>query len=161
MHQGSRGRWRVLPVIVAVVALAAACSGGDDDADDHDIPGVYIAVIRALAPDGAATMPKSVYVEALPGTKLSLEDQAAVVKAFGEATVVRFIDDRDEAVDSRSPQSPVRRAGVLLQMNPAQVTDRGLSIRITRYVALDDEHTTCLDLEEQSQNWTVATTSEC
>ena len=41
---------RLVPVLVALVALAAACGGGgSDDADDHDIPGVYIAVIRALA----------------------------------------------------------------------------------------------------------------
>ena len=160
MHQGPRGRWRVLPVLVALVAVAVAC-GGDDDADDHDTPAVYIAAIRTLAPDGAAAMPKSVYVEALPGTKLSLQDQAAVVKAFGKDTVVRFIDDRDEAVDSSSAQAPVRRDGVLLQMNPARATDRGLSIRVTRYVALDDEHTSCLDLEEQAHDWKVASTVEC
>jgi hypothetical protein len=147
-------------VIIAMVVLAVAC-GGDDDADDHDIPAVYIAAIRTLAPDGAAALPKSVYVEALPGTKLSLEDQAAVVKAFGEDTVVRFIDDRDEAVDSSSAQAPVRRDGVLLQMNPARATNNGLSIRVTRYVALDDEHTSCLDLEEHAHDWTVATTVEC
>lgn len=153
-------RWFV-PVL-AILALVAACGDdGNDDADDHDIPGVYIAVIRTLAPDKAAMMPKSVYVEPLPGTKLSLEDQAAVVKAFGEDTVVRFIDDREEAVDSKSPQAPVRRDGVLLQMNPAETTDNGLSIKATRYVALDDKRTACLELEERSQLWSVATSRDC
>ena len=161
MHQGSRGWWRLLPVLAALAILVGACGDGADDADDHDTPAVYIAAIRTLAPDGAAAMPKSVYVEALPGTKLSLQDQAAVVKAFGEDTVVGFIDDRDEAVDSSSARAPVRRDGVLLQMNPAKATNNGLSIRVTRYVALDDEHTSCLDLEEHAHDWTVATTVEC
>jgi hypothetical protein len=148
--------------LAGLALLAMGCSGdGENDADDHDIPGVYIAVIRALAPDGAAVMPKSVYVEALPGTKLSLEDQAAVVKAFGEDTVVRFIDDRKEAVDDKSPQASVRRDGVLLQMNPAQTTEHGLSIKTTRYVARDDEHTACLELEQHTTEWAVSSVSAC
>ncbi|CAB4836665.1 unannotated protein [freshwater metagenome] len=106
-------------------------------------------------------MPKSVYVEALPGTKLSLQDQAAIVKAFGEDTVVRFIDDRDEAVDTKTPGQPVRREGVLLQMNPAATTERGLSIKTTRYLTLDDKQTTCLELEEHKPVWTVASTRDC
>ena len=153
---------RLVPVLVALVALAAACGGGgSDDADDHDIPGVYIAVIRALAPNSSTVMPKSVYVEALPGTKLSLQDQAAIVKAFGEDTVVRFIDDRNEAVDTKAPGQPVRREGVLLRMNPAAATERGLSIKTTRYLTLDDKQTTCLELEEHKPVWTVASTRDC
>lgn len=151
---------RLVPVLVVIVALAVACGGGGAD-DDHDIPGVYIAVIRALAPNSSTVMPKSVYIEALPGTKLSLQDQAAIVQAFGEDTVVRFIDDRDEAVDPKSPGQPVRRDGVLLGMNPAVITERGLSIKTTRYVTVDNEKTTCLELEEQEHVWTVTSTRDC
>ncbi len=142
------------------VAVAAACSG-DDEADDRDVPGVYVAVIRSLAPGNTGVMPNLVFVEALPGTKLSLEDQASVVKTFGDAPTVRFVDDRNEAVEVDQPQARVRRDGVLLRMAPAQTSDDGVSVKITRYVARDDERTACLDLHEVDHTWAVTSTRGC
>ncbi len=161
MQHPVRHRWPLWPLALVLVLVlpAASCSG--DAGDDYDVPGVYIAVIRALAPDASTTMPKVIYVDALPGTQLSLQDQAAVVNAFGDGTEVRFIDDRQEAVDPDGEQAPVRREGVLLQMNPAQTTDHGVSIKTTRYVTRGDEYTTCLELEEQAQVWSVASRHDC
>ena len=154
-------RWRCGVAALAVcVVLAAACSG-DDDAGDRDVPGVYVAVIRSLAPGNTGAMPNLVYIEALPGTKLSLEDQAAVVKAFGDATTVRFVDDRTEAVEVDQPQARVRRDGVLLRMAPAETSGDGVSVKTTRYVARDDERTACLDLHEVDHTWTVTSTRGC
>ena len=142
------------------LVVAAACSG-DDEADDRDIPGVYVAVIRSLAPGNTGAMPNLVYIEALPGTKLSLEDQAAVVKTFGDAITVRFVDDRNEAVEVDQPQARVRRDGVLLRMAPVQTSGDGVSVKTTRYVARDDERTACLDLRELDHTWTVTSTHGC
>ena len=150
-----------LVVLLLVAAFIATACGGDGDADDHDVPGVYVAVIRSLAPGAASLMPKVVYVEALPGTKLSLQDQAAVVKVFDGLTTVRFVDDRTEAVDADQPQARVRRDGVLLRMSAAETTERGVSVKTTRYVAHDDEHTVCLDLEDADGTWSVTSSRAC
>ena len=154
-------RWRDTVVALALFVIVAAACSGDDDADDHDIPGVYVAVIRSVAPGTTGVMPNLVYIEPLPGTKLSLEDQAAVVKTFGDATTVRFVDDRTEAVEVDQPQARVRRDGVLLRMAPAQTSGDGLSVKTTRYVARYDERTACLDLHEVDHTWTVTSTREC
>ncbi len=153
--------WRRRVVALAVLVVLAAACGGDDDAGDRDIPGVYVAVIRSLAPGNTGAMPNLVYIEALPGTKLSLEDQAAVVKAFGDATTVRFVDDRTEAFEVDQPQARVRRDGVLLRMAPAETSGDGVSVKTTRYVARDDERTACLDLHEVDHTWTVTSTRGC
>ena len=154
-------RWRRRVVALAVLVVLAAACGGDDDAGDRDIPGVYVAVIRSLAPGNTGVLPDLVYIEALPGTKLSLEDQAAVVKTFGDAITVRFVDDRAEAVEVDQPQARVRHDGVLLRMAPAQTSGDGVSVKTTRYVARDDERTACLDLHEVDHTWTVTSTRGC
>ena len=161
-HRASSPRWRRATVACVVLGVVvSACGGSDDDADDHDTPGVYEAVIRSVAPGDAGTMPKIVFVETSPGTKLSLEDQAAVVKTFDDDTTVRFIDQRNEAVDDSQPQSRVRRDGVLLKMSPAQITDTGVSVKTTRYVTRDDQRTMCLELEETAKVWVVSSSRPC
>ena len=149
---------RALVFIICIAVIAVACSS---DTDDPDLPGVYVAVIRSLAPDVTATMPKVVYVESPAGKPLSLEQQTKVVKAFGNDTAVRFIDERTEAIDDGQPQSPVRRDGVLLEMNPSASTSTGATIRTTRYATRDDERTVCIDLQLRAQVWEVAHTSDC
>ncbi len=147
-----------LVLITCILLVTAACSS---DTDDPDLPGVYVAVIRSLAPGVTDTMPKDVFVESPVGMPLSLEQQTKVVKAFGDATAVRFIDERTEAVDDGQPQSPVRRDGVLLEMNPSASTSTGTTIKTTRYAARDDERTVCLDLQLRAKVWEVAQTRDC
>jgi len=147
-----------LVLITCVMLVAVACSS---DTDDPDLPGVYVAVIRSLAPGVTNTMPKVIFVESPAAKPLSLEQQTKVVKAFGDDTAVRFIDERTEAVDDGQPQSPVRRDGVLLEMDPSASTSTGATIKTTRYVARDDERTVCVDLQLRAKVWEVAHTNDC
>jgi hypothetical protein len=161
-HAWVGGATRVAALALAASALLAACGGDGADAgtDDHDVPEVYISVIRALAPSGAG-MPKVVFIEALPGTKLSLEDQATVVQAFGDGTDIRFVDERAEAVDDKAPQARVRRDGVLLQMHPVEEHDRTLTVKATRYVSRDDDTTNCMVLEADEDGWAITSSTSC
>jgi hypothetical protein len=167
MQRGETRRWAApggrattLVVVAAMSFITASCSD-DDGADAADDAAIYTAVIREVAPGTSPTMPKVVFVELEGGAELSLEDQAAVVNAFPAPVTVRFIDDRDEAIDDKLPQSHVRREGVLVRLRPTESTDAGVSVQVTRYVARDDEQRLCLELTEAKETWTVASAASC
>ena len=153
------GRATALGLALALAFLGTAC--GDDADTAEDTAGIYTAVIRTVAPGSASTMPKVVFVELDGGAELSLEDQAAVVNSFDAPVTVRFIDDLHEAVDDDLPQSRVRRDGVLVRLRPTTTTDAGIGVRVTRYVARDDERTVCVELTEADQRWTVTSAANC
>lgn len=167
MQRGETRRWAApggratTRVLVAALAIVAASCSGDSSPDAADDAAVYTAVIRAVAPGTATAMPKVVFVELEGGAELSLEDQAAVVNAFPAPITVRFIDDRDEAIDDKLPQSHVRRDGVLVRLRPTESTDAGVSVQVTRYVARGDEQRLCVQLTEAKETWTVASSASC
>lgn len=146
--------------ILFAALTITACGGNADDDPDRDDARLYTAVLRAVAPGDATGMPKTIYVELAGDAELTIEDQALVVNAFRSPTTVRFVDERDEAIDD-VPQPHVRRDGVLVTLSSAKATDDGATVTATRYVNAADERTLCVDLQHQGQAWTVTATRPC
>jgi hypothetical protein len=146
--------------ILAAALTITACGGNADDDPDRDDARLYTAVLRAVAPGDTSVVPKVIYVELLGDAELTIEDQALVVNAFHSPTTVRFVDERDEAIDD-VPQPHVRRDGVLVTLTSATVTDDVATVKATRYVSETDERTVCLDLQERDRTWTVTSTRPC
>lgn len=150
----------VMGSVLATLLIVPACSqtsgsGGVGDA------AVYVAVIRRVAVVAGADLPAVVFAESLPGAKLSLADQAAIVKAFDGATEVRFIDDRVEAIDADEPSAPVRRNGVLVQLSKVEASSVGAQVKAVRYVDRNDEQTLCVQLRQSDQGWEAVSADPC
>lgn len=147
-------------LFVAVLTMTA-CSGTSDDDTERDDARVYTEVLRAVAPDAAATLPKVIYVELVDGAELTIEDQALVVNAFRAPTTVRFVDERAEAVDDSLAQPHVRRDGVLVTLGATATAGDATTVKATRYISAVDQRTVCVDLQEQNRSWSVTATRPC
>jgi hypothetical protein len=150
----------VIGSVLAALLIAPACSQTSDSGGVGDAA-VYVAVIRRVAVDASADLPAVVFVESLPGAKLSLADQAAIVKAFDGATEVRFIDDRVEAIDGAEPGEPVRRKGVLVRVGKVEASNVGAQVKAVRYVDRNDEQTMCVQLRQSDQGWEAVSADRC
>ncbi|HEV8298002.1 MAG TPA: hypothetical protein VGQ20_11910 [Acidimicrobiales bacterium] len=146
-------------VALVAVTVVAACS--DSSATGDDDGALYAAVIRRVAAGQATELPSIVFVETLPGTKISLADQTSIVKALDDATDVRFIDDPDEAVDDAQPQAPVRREGVLVRVGSAERDDGTAQVKAMRYVDLRNEQSICVRVRLAGRDWEIISADRC
>ena len=157
----TRRRW-LLATAATVIATAAVAGCGDDAPTpdttvEVDVPAVYVAVIDHLVMGGDVP-PKTLFIEPLAPTKVSLSDQAEIIQAFDENTSVRFVDEHEEAVDDEDPQ-PVRNDGVLVQVGQADAQPDYVSVTATRYVSLTDSETRCFTLAQTPNMPAVVLTS--
>lgn len=103
--------------------------------DRRDDVAVYVAVLRSVAelPTTPATVRRRVFVEPLDkATQLPLDVQAAVVADLKDVADLRFIDERQEAIDDKLPGWPVRDGGVLIALGSMVEVDarnRTLTLR--------------------------------
>lgn len=106
-------RWRCS--LLAVVALVAVSSCGDDDDGAGPVGAAgYTAVIDGflppIPPDGSHPV---VYVARLGEDPFALEDQVAMIAAVEETYDLRFVDDIAAAVDDEDSDAPPRDDGLL------------------------------------------------
>jgi hypothetical protein len=122
--------------IAAAVALAGC--GDATTARERSAAEIYTAVIRWMVADDAGTE-RTVFVEAAGGDHIALGVQADVVGRLEDSVEVRFIDTREEAIDTSEPADPVRDGGVLIGLGPLRDLDRA-SVRVyaDRYRDLRD-----------------------
>lgn len=152
-------RTRFLGVGLILVALASGC--GDGPAGDEREVGIYSAAIRWLVDqgggdEGGTVFEETVYVEAVGDEDIPLSVQAAVVARLEDFARVRFIDARDEAIDTAEPGDPVRGGGLLIGLGPVRPRD-GSPVRLyaDRYAKAEHEVAYDLSLEPAGDRWRV------
>jgi hypothetical protein len=157
---------RRLTSLVAITLAVVSCGSDGADATDRDA-GVYVSVIRALAPgepdergqpDPAATtgeLDRVIYVGPLDEEQaIPLEVQAAVVEQLVDFATVRFVDERAEAIDDRDHSAPVLEEGVLVLVGPVPAGG-GPTVDAERYVDAGDAARVRVSLEATDGEWDV------
>lgn len=155
---------RVLGGATVLLLLVAAACGDDGGGAERDVPrevAVYAAVITDVAEDltveeGGEPSDRVVYVEALErGTVIPIEVQAGVVLELEDEVDVRFVDDREAAVDGRLPGAPVREGAALIALGPVPEGDRRVVVDLRRYEREGDEDDLRVTLERTGDDWAV------
>lgn len=162
---------RSLTSLLAITLAIVSCGSDDADATDREAE-IYVAIIRALAPDEPGGSSRNagvdegdlvVYAGALDDEEtIPLEVQAAVVEELEELeelATVRFVDSRDEAVDDAEESVPVLEEGVLVLLGPVP-SGGAPSVDAERYVDLDDSVRVRVDLQRADGAWEVAGVDE-
>lgn len=153
---------RRLTFLVATTVAVGSCGAEDGQSVERGAQ-VYAAVIRALVseppghPDtGAEQRDRIVYAGPLgENVDISLEVQVAVVDRLEEFATIRFVDDRNEAIDDDEQGEPVREDGVLLLLG--RIPDgRSPSFEAARYIDVDAATRFRVTAERSRGKWKVA-----
>ena len=116
-------------LLFAGLSLLMPMSGcGNGSAREEPGVGIYAAAIGWFVDEHAGvgrgrSFEETVYVEAVGDADISLEVQAGVVERLEDFVTVRFIDSREEAVDTSKPGDPVRGGGLLIGLGSVPPSD--------------------------------------
>lgn len=152
---------RLRSTLLCAVTVAVAVSGCESGShQDESVAEIYSAAIRWLVDDASDERPASfekVFVEAVDEDPIPLAVQAEVVRRLEDETAVRFIDTREEAIDSAEPGDPVRDDGMLIGLGPVGDTGhRPVRVYAERYLDLIDVVAYEIGLELTDGRWQVA-----
>jgi hypothetical protein len=141
--------------------LSLGSCGSEATPDTERDAEVYAAVIRALAaqapPDVTAddAPDRVIFVGPLDEeSPISLEVQAATVEQFENAEIIRFVDHREEPIDSELPEAPVRDDGILILVGTVP-GGSAPSVDAELYVDRDDVTRFTATAQRQDGEWTV------
>ncbi len=131
-----------LATAVAALGLLSGCvNETDDSARDAAIyRSIILDVVdrSGIELDGAE-QPPVLFVEALGPDDIPLRVQVDVIGVLLERYEIRFIDDRDEAVEIDLPGLPVRAGSLLIGLGGIDV-DETAEVRTELYLRIDDVH---------------------
>lgn len=150
--------------MAGTAALAVgACTTSPDSSEDRTA-GVYAAVIQAVAEEGPGEFmsleghaERVVYAGPLGDeVEIPLGVQVMVVEALRENdfATVRFVDDREEAVDASVEAEPVLEDGVLVLLGDVP-EDGPTTVEAELYVTADDVEDFAAHAAEESDSWVV------
>jgi hypothetical protein len=127
----------VLLVAIGIPAALVGCGGDGEDADDEERTALVLeAIVRDYAADLAVEpdVVPVVFVAEADDVEISIGVQAATVEAVHDDVDVRFVDDRDEAIDDEVDGAPLRVPGVLLGLGPIDSEPAVVEVDVERYV---------------------------
>ena len=128
-------------VAALLIVLLTGCPSSGVEGPSREAA-IYRVVIAHVADDYAPEPVEPdenpvLYVESFVSGGVSLQDQVELVAAFIDDYEVRFVDDRDEAVDDDLENRPVRPGGALLGLGA--IVDNGVSsVRVELYADESD-----------------------
>lgn len=149
---------RRAPVLVLALLLLG-CGGGtevDETARDAAIYELVIVdvVERSGVVLGDAEDLPVMFIEAFDADGIALEVQVEVVSNFSEQYEIRFIDDRDEAVDADVDGLPVRSNSFLIGLGPI-VVDGTVDVRSEVYRSADSVSAYRYALARRGRTWST------
>lgn len=146
----------------AAVLAVSACSTSPGSSDERTA-GVYAAVIRAVAEEAPADFTaleghgdRVVYAGPLDDeVGIPLEVQVAVVEALREDdyATVRFVDDREEAIDTDDTAEPVLEDGVLVLLGEVPENGTPLAVDVRLYANSFYEVGFTAEVTDESDSW--------
>jgi hypothetical protein len=149
-------------------ALALALAGCGDDGGATAPPPVVepadavIAVIEwhadeiepVLDDSGEPKLPV-IYVASLGGDTIDVGIQAAAAERTVDIAIVRFADDRSDAVDSEVDGMPVKDDGVMLLLGEIPEPARIVEFVVARYRSVDHEESMTVEIVASSAGASV------
>ncbi len=157
--------WGLAVATVAIVGAGAGCDSSDDTEVSRD-GHVYIATIREVLteqppPPEPDELPV-VFVVGIGEEDIAADVQAEVLRALDDDAVVRFADERAEAVAENEPDVPVIDAGVLLVVGEIAGDDDAteVDVEIEMYRTAQDWSKRVLTIASGPSQWTVTSSSE-
>ena len=143
---------------VGAVAVLSGCGDGTT-ARDESTGELYAVVIRWLVEDASNTQRsglKTIFVEGIGEAPIPLGVEAEVVNRLDDAMTVRFIDSREEAIDTSEPGDPVRDEGVLIGLGSVPDVQRSrVRLYVDRYRNVSDVAAYEMALERRGGTWRV------
>lgn len=142
MAPSVRGRGVRLLTIVVWIGLCAGCTANAAARTTERDAEIYQSVIADIVDQSGSELARPddvplLFIEAFDADGIPLEVQVAVVAGFVEDYEIRFIDDRDEALDIDETGQPVRAGSLLIGLGPI-VMDRSATIRSELYMSDGD-----------------------
>ena len=152
-----------LACAVGVVTLTlAACDQADDDpkAGEGREAAVYESILEWILDEEpvADTDERpgwTMYVTSRHERPVAVEVEVLVVEALDERIVVRFIDERGEAVDEGAENQPVRENGMLVGLGAVPVEGDRVDVYIDRYLEIDDVVAWEVTVRSVGETWTI------
>jgi hypothetical protein len=146
------------------VALTLAGCDGSSKAETSRDAQVYVATIRDVLseqppPDEADSLPV-VFVVGVGEKKIPASVQAEVRRDLDADAVIRFADQRDEALLKDQDDMPVRDNGVLVVVGEVPPKDDPVDLPVEIYRSADDWSKLVLTIGKGSSQWTVTSESK-
>lgn len=148
-----------LAAVFAVAGVLLGCVNSTDGDDTARNAAVYRSVIAdvvdrsGVALDDVDDLPV-MFIEAFDADGIALEVQVEVVSSFAEEYEIRFIDDRDEAIDTDLDDLPVSANSLLIGLGPI-VLDGTVDVRSELYLSIDAVSAYRYTLAGRDDRWAV------
>lgn len=148
--------------LTSVFALAGVLIGCASDTEVDDTArnaAIYGSVIADVVDRSGVALESSddlpvLFIEAFEADGISLEVQVEVVTSFIEQYEIRFIDDRDEALEDDLADLPVRSNSVLIGLGPI-VLDGTADVRSERYLTTQAVSAYRYTLSGRDDSWSI------
>jgi hypothetical protein len=146
-------------VVLAVGAVVlGACSGDGGIGTDERQAAIYAAVIDDIATESGSgeggQFDGPVYVVASPGHEIGIEVQAEVVEQLDDRTI-RFVDEREEAIEESDDEAPVLGDGLLVTLGKIRGSGGRRTVAVRTYLRLGDDERQEVTLEGRGDRWAV------
>ena len=145
---------------IALLGLAAGCSSRAEVPTAVRDASIYQSVINDLVDQSGVDLDDSgempvVFIESFEPDEMPLEVQVEVIAGFVERYEIRFIDDRDEAVEIDEAGEPVRAGSLLIGLGPI-VLDGAAELRGELYLSTEEVRAYRYRLSAASdESWSV------
>lgn len=149
---------RLLAAFVVAGVLIGCADSAEVDTTERDAA-IYRSVIADLAnrsgvvPDDSEDLPV-LFIEAFDAEGIDLPVQVEVVGGFVDQYEIRFIDDRDEALDIDLEGMPVRANSLLIGVGPI-VVDGDVTVRGELYSTEDAVSAHRYTLAGRNTRWSL------
>jgi hypothetical protein len=146
------------------VALALTGCDGSSKAESSRDAQIYVATIRDVlseqpAPEQPDALPV-VFVVGVGEKKIPASVQAEVRRDLDADAVIRFADQRDEALLKDEDHMPVRDDGVLVVVGEVPEQGDPVDLPVEIYRSTDDWSKLVLTIGRGSSQWTVTSESK-
>ena len=150
----------------AISMSLVACGAADADprSGDGREAAVYESVLVWMldeeppraSDDGSDERPGwTMYVTSRYEEPIAVDVQAFVVEALDDHVVIRFIDERTEAVDERDERQPVREDGILVGLGAVPPEGDSVVVYVDRYREIDDVEAFDVAVRRRGDTWEV------
>jgi hypothetical protein len=154
-------------VVALLVGTVTSCSSDGDTTDDTvDGAAALTALVNWAADElpvvendeGEIELPV-VYVTAQDGGTMEAGLQASVVERTNETAIVRFADDRREAIDGTSDIDAVHDGGVMLVVGAVPEPASTLDLEVEWYESLGQSSMLIVQIDAGASGATVITSA--
>lgn len=130
-----------LVIGIALAGVLCGCANGTEADNTTRDAAVYRSIIIDVLDRSGVDLDDSenlpvLFIEAFDADGIALEVQVEVVNGFVEQYEIRFIDDRDEAIDVELPGLPVRANSLLIGLGQI-VHNETIDVRTEVYLSTD------------------------